>query len=149
LAKLVDFEDVVYQNAIDEARSKPLFAHPENHSLKIENKQDSNTKLSLKQRKERAIQLSKDRLQKDLQRTTRQKIDPFLLENNSDGSTGGNIWLKKKRHHEDDIIETDKTGSIERDDKPKDDVSSVPSTPPYEGKFATTTLGLVDYDSDS
>lgn len=146
---MVDFDDVVYQNAIDEARSKPLFSHLDNHSSHKEDKQDPNIKLSIKQRKERAIQLSKDRLQKDLQRTTRQKIDPFLLENNSDGSTGGNIWLKKKRHHEEDTIERDKTGSIEEDDKTKYDVSSVPSTPPNESKFATSTLGLVDYDSDS
>ncbi|KAF3917876.1 hypothetical protein ABW20_dc0107386 [Dactylellina cionopaga] len=141
LAKMVNFSDGQYQKAVEEAHSRPLFAEPEKFTTKTIRK-DGKPLL----RKEIAIQQSKERLQKDLRRSTRQRIDPFLHETfdharkEQEGGEVG-IWLKRKRTKNEEVP------TSEAEDTPESGNEQVDKTSRDESK--ATVIGLVEYASDS
>ncbi|KAF3907975.1 hypothetical protein ABW21_db0209218 [Orbilia brochopaga] len=96
-------------------------------------------------KKDIAMQQSKERLQKDLQRSTRQKIDPFLLDTfdparREDGTEVG-VWLKRKRPkvRVGPVVEEEVTTTTVESDG-----TSISGRQAKDG-----ALALVGYDSDS
>ncbi|KAK6512244.1 hypothetical protein TWF481_001134 [Arthrobotrys musiformis] len=142
LAKLVDFSDGQYEKAVDEAHSRPLFAEAEKAEKKAV-RRDGKPML----KKDIAMKQSKDRLQRDLRRSTRQKMDPFLQDTFDGSSLKGEgadvgIWLKRKRSRpqvaDQDVVTSGNEDSQDPDSGAQDDP-----------KGSGPGLGLVGYDSDS
>ncbi|KAF3909695.1 hypothetical protein AA313_de0208626 [Arthrobotrys entomopaga] len=140
-AKLVDFSDGQYQKAVDEAHSRPLFGEAEKVVVKVSGK-DGKPLL----KKELAMQKSKERLQNDLRRSTRQKLDPFLQDTFDPSKRDGEnaevgMWLKRKRSklHERNAQEVDDSAESGTDHT---DAAPIEAT-------RTLGLGLVEYGSDS
>lgn len=144
LAKLVDFSDGQYEKAVDEAHSRPLFGEAEKV---VEKTIRRDGKPMLK--KDIAMKQSKERLQRDLRRSTRQKMDPFLQDTfdpsrKEQDSADVGIWLKRKRPRpqvSDQDIAT--VGNEEVTENQGDPVGVLQDDVKGSG------LGLVGYDSDS
>ncbi|KAK6349028.1 hypothetical protein TWF730_009788 [Orbilia blumenaviensis] len=144
LAKLVDFSDGQYEKAVDEAHTRPLFAEVEKVTEKIV-RRDGKPML----KKDIAMQQSRERLQRDLRRSTRQKMDPFLqdtfdpLRKEHDGADVG-IWLKRKRPQPQGPEQTISKIGTEEPAEPQNDPASV-----AQDDLKGSGLGLVEYGSDS
>ncbi|EPS42041.1 hypothetical protein H072_4044 [Dactylellina haptotyla CBS 200.50] len=140
-AKLVDFSDGQYEKAVDEAHSRPLFAGVEKIPTKMTGK-DGKPML----KKEIAMQQSRARLQNDLRRSTRQKIDPFLhdtfdpTKKEQEGAEVG-TWLKRKRPKPRDPSALDTEDGAELGIGQPDKIQVEP--------LKSSGLGLVEYGSDS
>lgn len=92
-------------------------------------------------KKELIMQQSKDRLQRDLRRSTRQKLDPFLQNTHdsnkkSHENPGFGLYLKRKR-----VQAEDESGKV---DAQVEQVEIQDET-----QIKTPDLGLVGYGSDS
>ncbi|KAF3936905.1 hypothetical protein ABW19_dt0206665 [Dactylella cylindrospora] len=142
LAKMINFAEGEYQKAVDEAHSRPLFGEAEKVTTKV-SKRDGKPLL----KKEIAMQQSKERLQQDLRRSTRQKMDPFLqsasdtTKKEQEGVEFG-IWLKRKRQRMDGEARSTEVQESNQEDSDLND-SVADDTQKKIG------LGLVGYDSDS
>ncbi|KAJ6261310.1 hypothetical protein Dda_3979 [Drechslerella dactyloides] len=140
LAKLVDFSDGAYEKAVDEAHSRPLFAQADEPAPLKPTGKDGKPML----KKDIAMQQSRERLQKDLRRSTRQKIDPFLHDtfdpSRRDDGAGVGVWLKRRRP---------KARECRTDDEDAATTIDGVGTVPPEREATSGALGLVEYDSDS
>ncbi|KAK6354848.1 hypothetical protein TWF696_003980 [Orbilia brochopaga] len=140
LAKLVNFSDGAYEKAVDEAHSRPLFARAEEPAVVKLTGKDGKPML----KKDIAMQQSRERLQKDLRRSTRQKIDPFLHDTfdptRREDSAEVGVWLKRKRPKAQEGPTDDGGVAVAAN-------SAETVVPEREAKRGL--LGLVEYDSES